>query len=249
MSKQKETKTNAMREIEAAGVPFESYLFPCEKALSGVEVAKLLQQDPDQTFKTLVTVAKSGEHYVFMVPVAEELDLKKAAAAVGEKAVSMLKSKELLPLTGYVHGGCSPVGMKKLFTTTIDETAQLFDTIMFSGGRIGCQVELAPRKGNPASLRRHHGKLAASRWQNPQQTKRACPRIDRTAQAGSLFLTSATPRRRPQSKARATRQLCSSEGSHTHATPRRPDIAFRRTRIASWHHAGQSNSRRMASSR
>ena len=133
MSKQKETKTNAMREIEAAGVPFESHLFPCEKALSGVEVAKLLQQDPDQTFKTLVTVAKSGEHYVFM-----------AAAAVGEKAVSMLKSKELLPLTGYVHGGCSPVGMKKLFTTTIDETAQLFDTIMFSGGRIGCQVELAP---------------------------------------------------------------------------------------------------------
>ena len=131
MSKQKETKTNAMREIEAAGVPFESHLFPCEKALSGVEVAKLLQQDPDQTFKTLVTVAKSGEHYVFMVPVAE-------------KAVSMLKSKELLPLTGYVHGGCSPVGMKKLFTTTIDETAQLFDTIMFSGGRIGCQVELAP---------------------------------------------------------------------------------------------------------
>ena len=120
MSKQKETKTNAMREIEAAGVPFESHLFPCEKALSG------------------------GEHYVFMVPVAEELDLKKAAAAVGEKAVSMLKSKELLPLTGYVHGGCSPVGMKKLFTTTIDETAQLFDTIMFSGGRIGCQVELAP---------------------------------------------------------------------------------------------------------
>ena len=141
MSKQKETKTNAMREIEAAGVPFESHLFPCEKALSGVEVAKLLQH---QTFKTLVTVAKSGEHYVFMVPVAEELDLKKAAAAVGEKAVSMLKSKELLPLTGYVHGGCSPVGMKKLFTTTIDETAQLFDTIMFSGGRIGCQVELAP---------------------------------------------------------------------------------------------------------
>ena len=127
MSKQKETKTNAMREIEAAGVPFESHLFPCEKALSGVEVANLLGQDPDQTFKTLVTVAKSGEHYVFMVPVAEELDLKKAATAVG-----------------YVHGGCSPVGMKKLFTTTIDETAQLFDTIMFSGGRIGCQVELAP---------------------------------------------------------------------------------------------------------
>ena len=118
--------------------------FPMRKGTFRRRSGETPQQDPDQTFKTLVTVAKSGEHYVFMVPVAEELDLKKAAAAVGEKAVSMLKSKELLPLTGYVHGGCSPVGMKKLFTTTIDETAQLFDTIIFSGGRIGCQVELAP---------------------------------------------------------------------------------------------------------
>ena len=144
MSKQKETKTNAMREIEAAGVPFESHLFPCEKALSGVEVAKLLQQDPDQTFKTLVTVAKSGEHYVFMVPVAEELDLKKAAAAVGEKAVSMLKSKELLPLTGYVHGGCSPVGMKKLFPTVFHQTAAELPRIIVSAGKIGFQVECDP---------------------------------------------------------------------------------------------------------
>ena len=144
MSKQKETKTNAMREIEAAGVPFESHLFPCEKALSGVEVAKLLQQDPDQTFKTLVTVAKSGEHYVFMVPVAEELDLKKAAAAAGEKAIAMIKARELLPLTGYVHGGCSPIGMKKRFPTFVDETAQLFDTIHFSGGKVGCQIRMNP---------------------------------------------------------------------------------------------------------
>ena len=137
-------KTNAMRMFDAAGLPHEVLFYDAEAAVSGVEVAAALGQDPDQVFKTLVTVGKSGEHYVFMVPVAEELDLKKAATAVGEKAVSMLKSKELLPLTGYVHGGCSPVGMKKLFTTTIDETAQLFDTIMFSGGRIGCQVELAP---------------------------------------------------------------------------------------------------------
>ena len=93
MGKHKETKTNAMREIEAKGVPYESHVFPCEEALSGVEVASLLHQDPAQTFKTLVTVAKSGEHYVFMVPVAEELDLKKAAAAVGEKAIGMVKSK------------------------------------------------------------------------------------------------------------------------------------------------------------
>ena len=95
-------------------------------------------------FKTLVTQGKSGEHYVFMIPVACELDLKKAAATVDEKSIAMIKSKELLPLTGYIHGGCSPVGMKTKFRTCIDETAQLYDTIMFSGGRIGCQVEMAP---------------------------------------------------------------------------------------------------------
>ena len=112
-------------------------------ALSGVEVAELLGHDKDQTFKTLVTVGKHGDHYVFMVPVAETLDLKKAAAAVGDKSVSMIKSKELLPLTGYVHGGCSPIGMKKRLPTVIDETAVLFDTVMFSAGRIGAQVEIS----------------------------------------------------------------------------------------------------------
>ena len=133
-----------MRVLEAAGVSFDYRIFPCEQALSGVEVAELLNLDPDRVFKTLVTQGKTGEHYVFMIPVAEELDLKKAAVSVGEKAISMIKSKELLPLTGYVHGGCSPIGMKKLFVTRLDETAQLFDTITFSGGRIGCQIELAP---------------------------------------------------------------------------------------------------------
>ena len=141
---QRESKTNAMRVLEAAGVSFDYRIFPCEQALSGVEVAELLNLDPDRVFKTLVTQGKTGEHYVFMIPVAEELDLKKAAVSVGEKAISMIKSKELLPLTGYVHGGCSPIGMKKLFVTRLDETAQLFDTITFSGGRIGCQIELAP---------------------------------------------------------------------------------------------------------
>ena len=96
-----------------------------------------------QVFKTLVTVGKTGEHYVFMIPVAEELDLKKAARAVGEKSIAMIKSKELLPLTGYVHGGCSPIGMKKTFTTVVDETAQLFDAIYFSAGKIGCQIRLS----------------------------------------------------------------------------------------------------------
>lgn len=142
--KAKESKTNAIREVEAAGVPCEVRTFECEEALSGVEVADMLGLDPDRVFKTLVTVGKSGEHYVFMVPVAEELDLKRAAKAVGEKAVEMIKSRELLPLTGYVHGGCSPIGMKKQFPTVIDETAQLFDVICFSGGRIGCQLEMSP---------------------------------------------------------------------------------------------------------
>lgn len=141
---QKDLKTNAARTLEAAGLDHIWRTFPCEESLSGVEVADLLNMDRDQVFKTLVTQGKSDNHYVFMIPVAEELDLKKAALSVGEKAVQMIKSKELLPLTGYVHGGCSPIGMKKLFVTRIDETAQLFETIMFSGGRIGCQIEMAP---------------------------------------------------------------------------------------------------------
>ena len=101
-------------------------------------------QDPNQVFKTLVTVGKSKEHYVFIIPVASELDLKKAANAVGEKNIEMIKSKELLPLTGYIHGGCSPIGMKKFFTTTIHETAENYDTIFFSAGKIGYQVEVTP---------------------------------------------------------------------------------------------------------
>lgn len=144
MSREHDHKTNAMRELDAAHAPYDARFFECPEALSGVEVANLLGLDKDRVFKTLVTQGKTGEHYVFMVPVACELDLKKAAAAVGEKAVSMIKSRELLPLTGYVHGGCSPLGMKKQFTTTIDETCDLYDRIVFSGGRIGCQIEMAP---------------------------------------------------------------------------------------------------------
>ena len=113
-------------------------------APKSTEVARELGQDPDRVFKTLVTQGRSGAFYVFMVPVACELDLKRAAAAAGEKSISMVKSRELLGLTGYVHGGCSPVGMKKLFPTFADETILLFDTVMCSGGRIGLQIELAP---------------------------------------------------------------------------------------------------------
>ena len=137
-------KTNAVRIVEAAGIPYEMHEYEApEGFLDGVSVAKALGQEPGSVFKTLVTVAKSGEHYVFLMPVAEELDLKKAAAAVGEKAISMCKSKDLLALTGYIHGGCSPIGMKKLFRTTIHESAQNFPTILCSAGKIGHQLELS----------------------------------------------------------------------------------------------------------
>lgn len=139
--KKEEQKTNAIRSLEQKKIDFKVYNYSQEEAISGVEVASVLGQNPDMVFKTLVTVGKSGNHYVFMIPVAKELDLKKAAKSVGEKNIEMIKSKELLPLTGYIHGGCSPVGMKKFFTTTIDETAKNYPTIMFSGGAIGFQVE------------------------------------------------------------------------------------------------------------
>ena len=137
----KQEKTNVMRTLERLKIPYQEHFYGETEAISGVEVAAVLGEDPARTFKTLVTVGKSRNHYVFMVPVAEELDLKKAAAAVGEKAIEMIKSKELLPLTGYIHGGCSPIGMKKQFRTVIHETAPSFDTILFSAGRIGYQVE------------------------------------------------------------------------------------------------------------
>lgn len=144
MAKGKIEKTNAIRILDKAKVPYIHRSW--EQATgqhTGVELAAALEQNPEQVFKTLVTTAKSGNHYVFLIPVAEELDLKKAAAAVGEKAVSMCKSKDLLPLTGYIHGGCSPIGMKKLFHTTIHESAKDFPTILCSAGRIGHQLELS----------------------------------------------------------------------------------------------------------
>ena len=138
----KKEKTNVMRVLDSKKIKDKEDYYGDTEAVSGVDVAKALGQNPENVFKTLVTTGKSGEHYVFMVPVAEELDLKKAAKAVGEKSIAMLKSKELLGLTGYIHGGCSPIGMKKLFKTTIHKTAPDFDTILFSGGKIGFQVEI-----------------------------------------------------------------------------------------------------------
>lgn len=140
----RDKKTNALRALEAIGVAHRCITFDTDCALSGTEVAARLGVDEDMVFKTLVTQGRSGEHYVFMVPVAAELDLRKAAEAAGEKSVAMIKARDLLPLTGYVHGGCSPLGMRKQFATFADETALLFDEIMFSGGRIGCQIVMNP---------------------------------------------------------------------------------------------------------
>ncbi len=137
-------KTNVMRLLDQAGIEYKEHCYVDTDAVSGTEVAKVLGQNPEHVFKTLVTVGYRGDHYVFAVPVNCELNLKKAAAAVSEKSIEMIKQKELLPLTGYIHGGCSPVGMKKQFVTVVDETAELFDTIMVSGGKIGYQVELSP---------------------------------------------------------------------------------------------------------
>lgn len=141
MSKKPE-KTNVMRILDRAKIAYKSYDYSCTAALSGTEVAAALCKDPACTFKTLVTQGASKAYYVFMVPVAEELDLKKAARAAGEKSIAMIKSKDLLPLTGYIHGGCSPIGMKKQFRTFIHLTAADHETILFSAGKIGYQVEM-----------------------------------------------------------------------------------------------------------
>lgn len=140
--KKNSEKTNVMRILEQNKIPFSSYSYADTDAVSGREVALVLGQDENRVFKTLVTVGQSKNHYVFLVPVCKELNLKKGAKAVKEKNIEMIKSKELLPLTGYIHGGCSPIGMKKQFKTTIDVSAENFDTITFSAGKIGYQVEV-----------------------------------------------------------------------------------------------------------
>ena len=142
----KEEKTNVMRVLEQKKIPYTPHPYPHREgeAPDGVTVAQSLGLNPDQVFKTLVTKGASGGYYVFDIPVADTLDLKKAAKAVGEKSIAMLHSRDLLPLTGYVHGGCSPIAMKKQFPTVFHETAEILDTIMVSAGKIGFQVELSP---------------------------------------------------------------------------------------------------------
>ncbi|MGN0527974.1 MAG: Cys-tRNA(Pro) deacylase [Eubacterium sp.] len=142
MSK-KENKTNVMRVLDSKKINYTMHCYADTDAIAGQDVAKALNENPDMVFKTLVTVSPTKNYYVFLVPVNRELSLKKAAKAVNEKKVEMIKSKDLLSVTGYIHGGCSPIGMKKNFVTTIDKSALNFDTIMFSAGKIGYQVQMS----------------------------------------------------------------------------------------------------------
>lgn len=135
-------KTNVMRILEQKKIPYNEYFYGDTNAINAVEVATVLKQDLNKVFKTLVTVAKSKQHYVFMIPVAKELDFKKCAQSVNEKSIEMIPQKDLLALTGYIHGGCSPIGLKKPFKVVIDSSAKNFDRIIFSGGKIGYQVEV-----------------------------------------------------------------------------------------------------------
>lgn len=141
--KKNNEKTNVMRILDQNKIEYETHCYTDNDAVSGMEVANVLKQDPNQVFKTLVTIGSSKTYYVYLVPVNRKLDLKKCAKIVNEKSIEMIKSKDLLPLTGYIHGGCSPIGMKKIFKTIIDISASNFNTIIFSGGKIGYQVELS----------------------------------------------------------------------------------------------------------
>ena len=141
----KQDKTNCMRVLESKKIPYIPHLYEADPSLSGEDIARILGENPDQVFKTLVTVGKPQRYYVFVIPVNRELNLKKAAAAAGEKSVCMIPQKDLLPLTGYVHGGCSPIGMKKRFPSFIHESAGTLPRICVSAGRVGCQAELDPQ--------------------------------------------------------------------------------------------------------
>lgn len=145
----KQIKSNVMRLLEQHSIPYTDHHYYGEDVKSGVDVAEKMGNNPNHQFKTLVTEGKSGNFFVFVIPVSAELDLKKAARAVNEKSVAMIKERELLPLTGYVHGGCSPIGMKKPFETVFHETAETLPTIIFSAGKVGVSVELAPSDLEP----------------------------------------------------------------------------------------------------
>ena len=144
MAKQKEIKTNAMRILESMKIPFTHYTYECDEFVDGIQVADMLGLPHEKVYKTLVTVGNSKNYFVFVIPIAEELDLKKAAKSVGEKNVEMIHVKDINGITGYIRGGCTAIGMKKQFVTRVDESAILLETMIVSGGRIGSQIELAP---------------------------------------------------------------------------------------------------------
>lgn len=140
----KELKTNAMRILDQYKIPYEYQTYECDEFVDGITIANQTGLPHDRVYKTLVTTGKSGIHYVFVIPIASELDLKKAARSAGEKSLEMLPVKELTAVTGYVRGGCTAIGMKKPFPTIINETARCLDYVYVSGGRLGVQLKLAP---------------------------------------------------------------------------------------------------------
>lgn len=144
MSKNKEVKTNAMRILEREKIPFQHYTYECDEFIDGIQIAKKLSLPYEKVYKTLVTVGSSRNHFVFVLPIAQELDLKKAAKSVGEKSVAMIHVKDINEITGYIRGGCTAIGMKKQFVTRLDESAKELETMIVSGGRIGSQIELKP---------------------------------------------------------------------------------------------------------
>ena len=144
MAKQKEIKTNAMRILESMKIPFTHYTYECDEFIDGLQIADKLSLPYEKVYKTLVTVGNSKNYFVFVIPIAEELDLKVAARSVGEKSVDMLHVKDINAVTGYIRGGCTAIGMKKQYETRIDSSAQKLEKMIVSGGRIGSQLELAP---------------------------------------------------------------------------------------------------------
>lgn len=145
MAKQKEVKTNAMRILESLKIPFTHYTYECDEFVDGLQIADTLSLPYEKVYKTLVTKGNSKNYFVFVIPVAKELDMKKAAKAVGEKSVEMIPVKDINAVTGYIRGGCTAIGMKKQFATRIDSSAEALPTMIVSGGRIGSQIELAPQ--------------------------------------------------------------------------------------------------------
>ena len=142
--KEKDIKTNAMRILDKNRIPYQVNTYECEEFIDGIHIADMLGQSYDQSFKTLVTVGKSGEHYVFAIPIDRELDLKKAAKAVGEKSVEMIHVKDINQITGYIRGGCTPIGMKKNYVTVLHSSIRTLNEVIISGGRIGSQIQMKP---------------------------------------------------------------------------------------------------------